>query len=320
MYIVMPDNAIHFELKPSSLNNLPCFRGLENKDPYDHVRTFKEVCEFVKSPNVPINLVCLWLFPFSLHDRAKAWLHNMRPKSITYWEMMHNKFYHKFFPIAKINNCRLKITNFKQKEGERFTDSWEKFKELTMKCPPHGFEKETIVQYFYRGLTPSERNSLENMNGREFLNLTGDEAYRMLDEMAERVHQCDFQNNWDRQDLTPKTRILYEVKDDAELREDVKALKRQFETLVLNKPVNVVNTYQVDVCRLCTSPMHITQNYPTLSTENPIEEVNAFNEYRKPTNGPFLETYNLGWQNHPNFSWKQNQPLNQGSNSNQAQN
>jgi hypothetical protein len=292
--IMVLENAIHFELKPSSLNNLPCFRGLENEDLYDHLRTFKEVCEFVKLPNVPIDLVCLRLFPFSLHDKAKAWLHNMRLESITSWEMMQNKFYHKFFPIAKINDYRLKITNFRQKEGERFIDSWEKFKELTMKCPPHEFEKETIVQYFYRGLTPSERNSLETMNGKEFLNLMGDEAYRTLDEMAERAQKWDFQNSWDRQDPAPKTRGLYEVKDNAELREDVKVLKCQFETLVLNKPMNAVDTYQVDICGLCTSLMHFTQNCPTLSIEQSIEEVSAFNEYRKPTSRPFFETYNLG--------------------------
>jgi hypothetical protein len=39
---------------------------------------------------------------------------------------------------------------------------------------------------------------------------------------------------------------------------------------------------------------------------------------RKPTSGPLAETYNLGWLNHPNFSWKQNQPQNQGRISNQA--
>jgi hypothetical protein len=185
--IVVPDNVIRFELKPSLLNNLPCFRGLKNEDPYDHVRTFKEVCEFVKSPNVPIDFVRLRLFPFSLHDRAKAWLHNMRPESITSWEMMQSKFYHKFFPIAKINDYHIKITNFRQKEGERFTDSWEKFKELTMKCPPHGFVNETFVQYFCKRLTPSERNSLKTINGKEFLNLIGDEAYKVLDEMAEQA-------------------------------------------------------------------------------------------------------------------------------------
>jgi hypothetical protein len=82
--IVVPDNATHLELKPSSLGNLPCFRGSENEDPYDHVRTFNEVCELIKSPNAPIDLVHLQLFPFSLHDRAKAWLYNLIPESITF--------------------------------------------------------------------------------------------------------------------------------------------------------------------------------------------------------------------------------------------
>ena len=94
------------------------------------------------------------------------------------------------------------------------------------------------------------------------------------------------------------------MKDDAELREDVKELKRQLATLVLNRPVNAVETYQADVCGLCASLMHFTQNCLTLSTEQSIEEVNAFNEYIKPTSGPFSKTYNPGWRNHPNFSWK----------------
>jgi hypothetical protein len=113
---------------------------------------------------------------------------------------------------------------------------------------------------------------------------------------------------------------LYEVKDDAGFRENVKVLKQQFDTLVLNKPMNAVDTYQADVCGLCSSLTHFTQNCPTLSIGNPIEEVNAFNEYRKPTSGPCSKTYNLGQWNHPNFSWKKNQPLNQGGNSTQAQN
>jgi hypothetical protein len=44
-------------------------------------------------------------------------------------------------------------------------------------------------------LTPSEQNSLETTNGKEFLNLIGDEAYRMLDEMTEQAQQWDFQNS-----------------------------------------------------------------------------------------------------------------------------
>jgi hypothetical protein len=68
--------------------------------------------------------------------------------------------------------------------------------------------------------------------------------------------------------------------------------------------------------------MHFTQNCPSLSTgaEYPPEQVNAFDDYRKPTSGPFAETYNPGWRNHPNFSWKQNQPQNQGGTSTQTHN
>ena len=44
-----------------------------------------------------------------------------------------------------------------------------------------------------------------------------------------------------------------------------------------------------------------------------MEQVNAFNNFQKQYSGPYSETYNLGWRNHPNFSWKQNQPTtNQG--------
>jgi hypothetical protein len=110
------------------------------------------------------------------------------------------------------------------------------------------------------------------------------------------------------------------VKDDVNIREEFKVLKRQFDTMVLNKPVNVADTYLAEVCGLCANPMNFTQNCPTLSTEYPTEEVKAFNEYRKPTSGPFSETCNPRWWNHPNFSWKQNQPLNQGGISTQAQN
>jgi hypothetical protein len=79
--------------------------------------------------------------------------------------------------------------------------------------------------------------------------------------MAERAQQWDFQNSWDRQDPAPKTRGMYEVKEDAELREEVKELKCQFATLVLNKPVNAAETCQADVCGLCASPMYFTLMY-----------------------------------------------------------
>ncbi|XP_059431516.1 uncharacterized protein LOC132165021 [Corylus avellana] len=306
--IVLPaTNATHFDLKLSVINALPSFKGLENEDPYVHVKSFLELCDTFKFQNFADESVRLWLFSFSLHDKAKFWLHSNMPGSFTSWEMMQSKFYNKFFPISRINDLRQEINSFRQEEGEKFSESWEKFKELTMKCPPHGFETWRIVHFFYKGLTPSRRNLIESMNGGGFLNLTWEEAYRTLGEI---------------QRAPLKTGGLNEVKDDADIRWQLKDIMRKVDAIALNKPVNTADTCQVDVCTSCDNAMHFTQNYPSLSivTEYPMEQVNAFNEYRKLTSETFAETYNPRWQNHPNFSWKQNQPPNQGGTTTQAQN
>jgi hypothetical protein len=51
---------------------------------------------------------------------------------------------------------------------------------MLIKCPPHGYKKWRLVQFFYQGLTQSNCSMIESMNGGEFLSLTRDEAYRTL--------------------------------------------------------------------------------------------------------------------------------------------
>jgi hypothetical protein len=232
------------------------------------------------------------------------------------------KFYNKFFPISRINEFYRKISSFSQKEDEKLCDSWERFKELTMKCPLHGFKTWRLIQFFYNGLTQPEHYMIESMNGRGFLNLTGEDAYKTLDELFDNSQWWDFSSHRGKYSTTTKKEGLYEVKDNEDIRGQLKDIMGTVEAIALNKPVTAANIYQADVCSLCTSPMHFTQNCPSLSTgaKYPPEQVNAFNDYRKPTSGPFAETYNPGWPNHPNFSWKQNQPQNQGGTLTQAHN
>jgi hypothetical protein len=72
------------------------------------------------------------------------------------------------------------------------------------------------------------------------------------------------------------------VKDNEDIRWQLKDIMHTVEAIALNKPVTVANIYQVDVYSLCASPMHFTQNCPSLSivVECPPEQVNAFNDYR----------------------------------------
>ena len=59
------------------------------------------------------------------------------------------------------------------------------------------------------------------------------------------------------------------------------------------------------VCVLCDSQDHLVEQcheLPVIKTE----QANILNTFCKPNpnNNPFSETYNSGWQSHPNISWK----------------
>jgi hypothetical protein len=109
--VLSPTNATHFELKPHVIQLLPSFYGLENENPYSHVKKFKDICATSNFQNFSEESFHLRLFLF-LHDRAKAWLDSNMPRSITSWENLLNKFYNKFFPMSKVNEYRKEISSF----------------------------------------------------------------------------------------------------------------------------------------------------------------------------------------------------------------
>uniref|UniRef100_A0A2N9EXL4 Retrotransposon gag domain-containing protein n=1 Tax=Fagus sylvatica TaxID=28930 RepID=A0A2N9EXL4_FAGSY len=98
--IMFPPNAPHVEIKQGLMAILPDFRGLENENPYVHVRAFEEVIGSFYAQNV-IETAKLRFFPFSLKDKAKGWLYTLKPRSIGSWGEMTQEFYKKFFPPHK---------------------------------------------------------------------------------------------------------------------------------------------------------------------------------------------------------------------------
>jgi hypothetical protein len=88
---------------------------------------------------------------------------------------------------------------------------------------------------------------------------------------------------------------------------------KRLDALSVGKSINAANIFPVESCSICASPMHQAQNCPSMIVFTEMEQVNAFNSFQKLSSGPYSKTYNHGWRNHPNFSWKQNQPTtNQG--------
>ena len=76
--IVFPHDATHFNFKLDIIQLLPSFHGLDVENPYLHLRKFEKVCNTYNDSNCNMNIIRLKLFPFSLKDKAKTWLQNLR--------------------------------------------------------------------------------------------------------------------------------------------------------------------------------------------------------------------------------------------------
>ena len=60
----------------------PTFHGMENENPYTHIRYFEEVCKTFKEGAFDMDLLKLKAFPLTLIDKAKIWLNSLRPRTI----------------------------------------------------------------------------------------------------------------------------------------------------------------------------------------------------------------------------------------------
>ena len=263
--IILPETtASHFELKPHIINLLPNFHGMEKEDPYMHVKDFLDICSTFKFQNFTDDSVRLRLFPFSLKDKAKAWLNSLPSGVITSWDILTQKFLSKFFPMSRTNSLRKDITDFYQRDSEMFFEGWERFKDLLLKCPHHGFEKWRLVQHFYNGLTQIDRSMIESMKGGRFLNLNATEAYEFLENLSESSQQWDYTQR----DRNTKKAGMHEISADTNINIKLDALTRKIEALALTKPPAPVMNLQNEACNVCACPMHLTPHCPSYYTQN----------------------------------------------------
>ncbi|XP_062080901.1 uncharacterized protein LOC133785699 [Humulus lupulus] len=79
----------------------------------------------------------------------------------------------------------------------------------------------------------------------------------------------------------------------------VAALTKQLQKTTLPSQAMQVQ----NLCELCGTT-HPPNQCPALDMNNmPMEEVQAIGNYQRQPNNPNSMSYNLGWKNHPNFSW-----------------
>ncbi|KAJ9564240.1 hypothetical protein OSB04_000206 [Centaurea solstitialis] len=295
--IPRPDANNRFELKPvmfQMLQTMGQFGGSTVEDPHAHLKSFLEVADSFHIPGVAEDAVRLRLFPFTLRDRAKAWINSFKPNSLITWNVLAEKFLQKYFPPTRNVKLRNEIILFRQGEDETVSEAWERFKELLRQCPHHGIPHCIQLETFYNGLSNAAKLILDATAGGAFTSQTYNEGYQVLEKVAN--NNTDWSNP---RELTPK---INPTESDA-----LKAMNAQLAALtklVLNGNRQQVNsavaTPQVpDVCTYC-GENHIFDFCPG----NP-EAVNVIGTHNR--DSPFSQTYNSNWRNHPNFSWRDNQ-------------
>jgi len=94
------------------------FGGTLLEDPDLHLSVFLEVCDTLKLNGVSTGAILLWLFPFSLSDKERVWLHSLPSGCITTCDELTIAFLAKFFPAGKTSSLRDHITNFTQKNNQ----------------------------------------------------------------------------------------------------------------------------------------------------------------------------------------------------------
>ncbi|KAK5777555.1 hypothetical protein PVK06_045522 [Gossypium arboreum] len=133
--------ANNFELKLNTIQMIQQFvqfDGLQYEDPNTHLENFLEFCDTFKIISVSDDAIRLWLFPFSLRNKAKQWLNSLQRGSIATWDQMTEKFLLKYFSLAKTTKLRNDISSFVQMDLETLYDAWERYKNLLRRCPHHG--------------------------------------------------------------------------------------------------------------------------------------------------------------------------------------
>ena len=113
-----------------------------------------------------------------------------------------------FFPPLT-SQLRAKISHFRQGESETLFDAWDRFKELSRRCPQHGFELSSQVQIFYNGVTYASRTSTDTTSRGTITRKTTQETHELLEELAKNNYQAPLEISVGRKKPDYKKLIVY---------------------------------------------------------------------------------------------------------------
>ncbi|XP_010521458.1 PREDICTED: uncharacterized protein LOC104800359 [Tarenaya hassleriana] len=284
-----------FELNPTTIQMLGnnAFRGRPNEDPNAHLTRFKMMCRSIKRDNrVTEDTLRLIAFPWTLLDAALEWCYDLIPDSIHTWEQLEVQFMSKNFPAHRTQAALSGIHSFKQpstpgnRSWESLYEAWKRYKGYQKSCPHHGLDKNYLINTFFRGLRMDTKTLIRASCGGSIQNKSFAELEEHIEMMAQ---EEDAPNEYSR-DLPRKG-------------------NDQTIHMVLEQ-LAVLNAKLEDSTRSSRTE-HSTPTQEELGMYALDERIEGVNYV---ANNPYSNTYNSGWKNHPNLSYKSNSVENPASN------
>jgi hypothetical protein len=207
----------HYEVKPRIINLVATnhFRGLEDDNPYIHIKEFTMICNMVQQEGVLAAWFKWNLFPFSLEDEARRWYTLVFVEVKGSWDELVKKFLSKFFPIRKVQDLRRQVLNFKQGEDEGIDEAWDRFNELLKQGPNLGFSGDSMSHTFCFSLTPNSSRFVSMCAGGDLMDKTISEAAQILQRISNgKRTQRDCQRHcWEEQNDKSKPKVLAEFSE-----------------------------------------------------------------------------------------------------------
>ena len=293
--------------RPYLVPLLPTYHGMENENPYTHLRDFEEVCTTFKEGMMDMDLLKLKAFPLTLKDMAKIWLNSLRPRTIRNWAELHAEFLKKFFSAHKTNNLKRKIYTFAAHDGEKFYQCWERFMETSSACPHHGFDTWMLVNHFYDGMSPPTKQLVETMCGGNFLSKHPDEAIDFLNYVAETSKAWDEPRPREDEGLRHSSyqgESIHTISEDTLMREKLTILTRRLDEMEMKNQHNIYSVSELSASQPSCYNYQSNGHYG----ENCQENVQFLNQGRPPMIVPFGNSYIQNWKNHSNLPGKPKLP------------
>src|SRR3954465_4478566 len=297
-----PVNVAHFQLHPSTIQQLEKrpFSGKINEDANKNLQRFLTMTTSLKIEGHSEEAKKLVMFPFTLSEDAEEWFYSLPAGSITTWQQMETKFLNEYFPTSVYIRKRYDIVNFKQKEGESLGDAYKRFKRLLVACPTHNMDATEQMQNFMNGLKMKTKQLIDTAAGGSSNFTTATGIKKIIEAIAANEHL----ELYDRSVSQPEGMIDLKLANQVVKMEDQIAAeveRRLKKMTVETQTVAQVQPAQTVSCEICNGPH---QTVYCFATPQQIEEIKFLKQ-----NSPYSNTYNPGWKNHPNFSWKDQQQV-----------